>query len=164
MLNPRCSNGKHFSSVYIKTFSFRRSLIHFTIVLALVRSFSIAKLETMAPTGDDIHELVAKLEARVKELEAKVLKYQDGAPNAAKDGQSVRMILIGPPGAGKTCHCLPRLCAACLCLPLFTDLPSLDATFLPLSMANLLLQERARKRRKSRRDSHAVILWASISS
>jgi len=64
----------------------------------------------MAPTSDDIHELVAKLEARVKELEAKVFKYEGGAPSSTKDGQSIRMILMGPPGAGKSRLCISRLC------------------------------------------------------
>jgi adenylate kinase len=81
----------------------------------------------MAPTGDDIHELIAKLEARVKELEARVLEGESGAPSAAKDGQSVRMVLMGPPGAGKSSLCLSRLCVFCLCLPLFVDLPNLGA-------------------------------------
>jgi hypothetical protein len=65
----------------------------------------------MAPTSDDIHELVAKLEARVKELEAKILKIEGGASTpAARDGQSLRMILMGPPGAGKPLLCSSRLC------------------------------------------------------
>jgi hypothetical protein len=76
----------------------------------------------MAPMSEDIHELVAKLEARVKELEAKVLKYEGGAPSTAKDTQSIRMILMGPPGAGKSALCLSRLCLSCLCLPCRTDL------------------------------------------
>jgi replication-associated recombination protein RarA len=71
----------------------------------------------MAPTNDNIHELVAKLEARVKELEAKVFKYEGGAPSSTKDGQSIRMILMGPPGAGKSRLCLSRLCIPRLCLP-----------------------------------------------
>lgn len=57
----------------------------------------------MAPTSDDVHELVAKLEARVRELEAKVLKFEGGASTPAADGQSLRMILMGPPGAGMPC-------------------------------------------------------------
>jgi len=55
----------------------------------------------MAPTGDDIHELIALLEARVKELEARLLKTEGGAPSAARVGQNIRMVLMGPPGAGK---------------------------------------------------------------
>jgi adenylate kinase len=84
----------------------------------------------MAPTRDDIHEVVAKLEARVKELEARLLKAEGGASSVAKDRQSVRIILMGPPGAGKSRHCLSRLCVSCLCLPLFVHLPSLSAIFI----------------------------------
>jgi hypothetical protein len=83
----------------------------------------------MAPTRDDIYEVVATLEARVKELEARLLKAEGGASSVAKDGQSVRMILMGPPGAGKPRHRLSRLCVSCLCLPLFVDLPSRSLSF-----------------------------------
>lgn len=82
----------------------------------------------MAPTSDDIHELVAKLEARVKELEAKVLKYEGGAPSSTKDGQSIRMILMGPPGAGKSRLSLSRLYIPRLCLP---HIINLGAVFHP---------------------------------
>ena len=54
----------------------------------------------MAPTSDELHDLVAKLEARVKQLEQKLLESAGGAPKPAGDGQSIRMILMGPPGAG----------------------------------------------------------------
>lgn len=53
----------------------------------------------MAPinaTADDLKELVRKLEARVHALEAKI-SGEDQKPPV--DG--MRMILIGPPGAGK---------------------------------------------------------------
>ncbi|CAL3967078.1 hypothetical protein PZA11_003495 [Diplocarpon coronariae] len=57
----------------------------------------------MAPIGDDtvqsLHELVNKLESRVKELEDKLSHAQGGPKSSLSDG--VRMILIGPPGAGK---------------------------------------------------------------
>ncbi|PBP28029.1 adenylate kinase [Diplocarpon rosae] len=57
----------------------------------------------MAPIGDDtvqsLHDLVNKLESRVKELEDKLSHAQGGPKQSASD--SVRMILIGPPGAGK---------------------------------------------------------------
>ncbi len=58
----------------------------------------------MAPITDEIvHNLqdtIAKLEARVHQLESKL--GGDGTPGkAAPGGQSVRMILMGPPGAGK---------------------------------------------------------------
>lgn len=56
----------------------------------------------MAPiideTVDALRELVHKLESRVQQLEAK-LEQADGAP-ARTSTQSVRMILMGPPGAG----------------------------------------------------------------
>ena len=56
----------------------------------------------MAPiideTVDALRELVHKLESRVQQLEAK-LEQADGAP-ARTNTQSVRMILMGPPGAG----------------------------------------------------------------
>src|SRR5258706_521830 len=50
----------------------------------------------MAPTSEDLHDLVHKLEARVKELEARI---ESGAKSALPT-PGVRMILIGPPGAG----------------------------------------------------------------
>lgn len=95
----------------------------------------------MAPTSDDVHELVAKLEARVKELEAKILKIEGGPPTAAKDGQSLRMILMGPPGAGMLCLIPSWLCISCLCQ---TD-------------QHRRVQVRARKLQRLRRGSHAVI-------
>jgi len=52
----------------------------------------------MAPTSEDLQELVAKLEARVKHLEERIA---GGPPKPAGDGKGVRMILMGPPGAGK---------------------------------------------------------------
>lgn len=54
----------------------------------------------MAPTSDELHDLVAKLEARVKHLEQKLLESSGGSPRPTGDGQSIRMILMGPPGAG----------------------------------------------------------------
>lgn len=57
----------------------------------------------MAPIGDDavqsLHELVNKLESRVKELEDRLSHAQAGTKHTAPEG--VRMILMGPPGAGK---------------------------------------------------------------
>jgi len=57
----------------------------------------------MAPIGDktvqDLQNLVDKLESRVKQLEDK-LQHAAGGP-APSTSSSVRMILIGPPGAGK---------------------------------------------------------------
>lgn len=56
----------------------------------------------MAPIGDDasqtLHDLVNKLESRVKELEDK-LAHAAGGP-APSTSEGVRMILMGPPGAG----------------------------------------------------------------
>lgn len=57
----------------------------------------------MAPTSDDLHDLVRKLEARVKELEARI----ESGTKSALSVPGVRMILIGPPGAGT----IPKLLA-----------------------------------------------------
>lgn len=57
----------------------------------------------MAPIGDDtvqtLQDLVQKLESRVKQLEDKLNHAQAGTTHSA--GEGVRMILMGPPGAGK---------------------------------------------------------------
>ncbi|KAG4434351.1 adenylate kinase [Cadophora sp. M221] len=57
----------------------------------------------MAPIGEgtvqSLHELVNKLESRVKELEDKLSHAQGGTKHTPAEG--VRMILMGPPGAGK---------------------------------------------------------------
>jgi adenylate kinase len=56
----------------------------------------------MAPIGDDavqsLHDLVNKLESRVKELEDRLQNASGGSKQTADGG--VRMILMGPPGAG----------------------------------------------------------------
>ncbi len=56
----------------------------------------------MAPIGEDtvqsLHDLVNKLESRVKELEDKLSHAHGGTKHAPNEG--VRMILMGPPGAG----------------------------------------------------------------
>lgn len=56
----------------------------------------------MAPIVDEtveaLRDLVHKLESRVQQLEAK-LEQSDGTP-ARTSASSVRMILMGPPGAG----------------------------------------------------------------
>lgn len=56
----------------------------------------------MAPIGDDtvqtLQDLVHKLESRVKQLEDKLSHAQAGTTHATTEG--VRMILMGPPGAG----------------------------------------------------------------
>ncbi len=56
----------------------------------------------MAPIGsgdvESLQDLVSKLELRVKQLEDK-LAHAHGGPNPAA-ATGVRMILMGPPGAG----------------------------------------------------------------
>jgi adenylate kinase len=56
----------------------------------------------MAPIGDSeaqaLQELVNKLESRVKQLEDKLRYAANGT--APSGGEGVRMILMGPPGAG----------------------------------------------------------------
>ncbi|KAI4239155.1 MAG: hypothetical protein L6R40_005588 [Gallowayella cf. fulva] len=60
----------------------------------------------MAPikdeTVDSLRDLVHKLESRIQQLEAKLEGSGGASAQQAKtDGPSVRMILMGPPGAGK---------------------------------------------------------------
>ena len=54
----------------------------------------------MAPITDEtvqnLRDLVNKLETRVHQLESKL----EGSSGKARNVQSMRMILIGPPGAG----------------------------------------------------------------
>lgn len=58
----------------------------------------------MAPIGDEtaraLQDLVQKLDQRVKELESKVENLQGGSSKPKSVGEEVRMILMGPPGAG----------------------------------------------------------------
>ena len=60
----------------------------------------------MAPTeGNEVQslkELIAKLEARVEQLESRASNTRgETTPKATKGAaDSIRMILIGPPGAG----------------------------------------------------------------
>lgn len=50
---------------------------------------------------DDLKATIAKLEARVQDLESKLQhKSGSGDGRAAHTAQQLRMILIGPPGAG----------------------------------------------------------------
>lgn len=56
----------------------------------------------MAPITEDIHDLVAKLEQRVKDLESRLHLASGGAPKQTGIAEGVRMILMGPPGAGMT--------------------------------------------------------------
>lgn len=56
----------------------------------------------MAPidtTTEKLQELVDKLESRVKQLEDKLQHAKDGTQHISEEG--VRMILMGPPGAGR---------------------------------------------------------------
>ena len=60
----------------------------------------------MAPITDDtveaLRDTIHKLESRVQQLEAKI-GHNDGSSSAGiskKHLQAVRMILMGPPGAG----------------------------------------------------------------
>jgi adenylate kinase len=56
----------------------------------------------MAPVSEDIHDLVAKLEQRVKDLESRLHLASGGASKQSGTAEGVRMILMGPPGAGMT--------------------------------------------------------------
>lgn len=69
----------------------------------------------MAPIKDDtvdaLKDLVHKLESRVEQLEAK-LQHAEGGPVARKsksNTESIRMILMGPPGAGTTSPLPPHI-------------------------------------------------------
>jgi adenylate kinase len=57
----------------------------------------------MAPTPEDVIDslksTVDKLEARVAELEGKL---KGGSAGSSSGSDGMRMILIGPPGAGKS--------------------------------------------------------------
>ena len=64
----------------------------------------------MAPITDDtveaLRDTIHKLESRVQQLEAK-LAHSDGPSSTSsskKALKSVRMILMGPPGAGSSTH------------------------------------------------------------
>lgn len=58
----------------------------------------------MAPitdeTVDNLRDLVHKLESRVQQLEARLESSGSGSSPKALHGPSIRMILMGPPGAG----------------------------------------------------------------
>lgn len=60
----------------------------------------------MAPIDNDIYdklkEVISKLEARVEHLETRLHAHgEDSPPKLTRSaGESLRMILIGPPGAG----------------------------------------------------------------
>ncbi|KAI9754307.1 MAG: adenylate kinase [Chaenotheca gracillima] len=59
----------------------------------------------MAPIRDDtvdaLRDLVSKLESRVEQLESKLGHADGSAPKASANAPSLRIILMGPPGAGK---------------------------------------------------------------
>ncbi|KAI9894798.1 MAG: adenylate kinase [Vezdaea aestivalis] len=59
----------------------------------------------MAPISDEtvdgLKDMVSKLQARVEELEAKVRSADGSAPRPTRGSKELRMILMGPPGAGK---------------------------------------------------------------
>ncbi|MCJ1368398.1 adenylate kinase [Acarospora aff. strigata] len=71
----------------------------------------------MAPIKDDtvdaLKELIHKLESRVEQLEGK-LQNAEGGPVARKtksNSESIRLVLMGPPGAGTTASIAPRVWA-----------------------------------------------------
>jgi len=65
----------------------------------------------MAPTSEDVSTIKAsvdRLEQRVRELEARLQGKASGDGGAASSaGTSMRMILMGPPGAGMCTILLP---------------------------------------------------------
>ena len=60
---------------------------------------------TMAPITDEtvltLQDTIAKLESRVHQLESKLGGGDGSSGKAAPSSKSIRMILMGPPGAGK---------------------------------------------------------------
>lgn len=58
----------------------------------------------MAPITDDmvgtLRDTIHKLESRVQQLEAKLLDPESASQSSSSRADSVRMILMGPPGAG----------------------------------------------------------------
>lgn len=54
---------------------------------------------------DDLKSTISKLESRVQELEARLQGGKGGATAPSSTG-SMRMILMGPPGAGE---CIPGI-------------------------------------------------------
>ena len=74
-------------------------------VFALVRLQFDRQCSTMAPITDEtveaLRDTIHKLESRVHQLETKLSGGDGGSGKAAAGGPSIRMILMGPPGAGK---------------------------------------------------------------
>ncbi len=95
---------------------------------------------------EQLRATVEKLENRLKTLEDR-LHHGDNetAPARGGAGDGMRMILIGPPGAGTF---LKRCCESAT---------SLLGGLRECTDANPMYQARARKRRKSRSDTDAVI-------
>ena len=97
----------------------------------------------MAPTPDELVQAlqgtVDKLENRVAELEARLKGQPTSGRSASSGGDGLRMILIGPPGAGE----LPDYCLVGLREELGADM--------------LCSQARARKHHGSRRSTPAAI-------
>ncbi len=69
----------------------------------------------MAPikedTVDALKDLVHKLESRVEQLEAKLQNAEGGpvAPRSKSNTDSIRIVLMGPPGAGMISPNAPRV-------------------------------------------------------
>ncbi len=104
----------------------------------------------MAPIGDgtvqSLQELVRELELRVKQLEDKLTHAQDGTKHTPSEG--VRMILMGPPGAGMCARFASRF----FCL----NPPSSRNRLISISQA------RALKHLRSRRDSRVVTWYVDV--
>lgn len=68
----------------------------------------------MAPITDEmvqsLQDTISKLESRVHQLESRLGGGEGGTRKAASSGQSVRMILMGPPGAGMWQHTVSAHC------------------------------------------------------
>ena len=93
-----------------------RTLFVFSLHLSFRPSLDLGQvpfpshLSIMAPitetTVSDLKDLVHKLEARVHHLES---RYESGGKTSPSTEESMRMILIGPPGAGRLRRSQSRL-------------------------------------------------------
>lgn len=61
---------------------------------------------------DKLKSTVDKLEARVEELESRLKGQVSGGQQGGSKGDSIRMILMGPPGAGTCLNGFLCLCTA----------------------------------------------------